>query len=77
MRRNKGTYQGHPNLEVFESVIEGTEVVAHKIQIMMAKLKHFLSEEIEEIISHMNSDHSTPSFLSIIMRESVRPRARL
>ena len=60
----KGTYQGHPDLEVFESVIEGTEVVGlqgsdsdRKAQ-SPSERTTLLPEEIEEIISHMNSDHA-------------------
>ena len=60
----KGTYQGHPDLEVFQSVIEGTEVVGSQGSDSDGKT-HSSSErttllpaEIEEIISHMNSDHS-------------------
>jgi len=61
----KGTYQGHPNLEVFESVIEGTEVVSRENPVASeADAKEseartmLLPEEKEEIISHMNSDHA-------------------
>ena len=60
----KGTYQGHPNLEVFESVIEGTEVVGSQDSDndgeteASSERTTLLPEEIEEIISHMNSDHS-------------------
>jgi len=61
----KGTYQSHPNLEVFESVIEGTEVVSRKeTDTNNEDLKEvegrtmLLPEEKEEIISHMNSDHA-------------------
>ena len=61
----KGTYQGHPNLEVFESVIEGTEVVTNESDSFtggdpdeVPVRTMLLAEEKEEIISHMNSDHS-------------------
>ena len=60
----KGTYQGHPNLEVFESVIEGTEVVGSQGSDNDGKTEAsserttLLPEEVQEISSHMNSDHS-------------------
>ena len=61
----KGTYQGHPNLEVFESVIEGTEVVSRENPVASERdsietkdQTLLLPEEKEEIISHMNRDHA-------------------
>ena len=60
----KGTYQGHPNLEVFESVIEGTEVVEPIVSASAGEVQDsikrtmLLPHEIDEIINHMNNDHS-------------------
>ena len=60
----KGTYQGHPDLEVFESVIEGTEVVGSIVSGSGIEVENstkrtmLLAEEINEIVNHMNNDHS-------------------
>ena len=60
----KGTYQGHPNLEVFESVIEGTEVVEPIVLASESEVEDsikrtmLLRHEIDEIVNHMNNDHS-------------------